>query len=478
MVNNMKIIGRTSEQQKLQNSLLSERPEFIVVYGRRRVGKTFLIKEYFNYRFSFYATGVAKLKMKDQLKVFREALAAYGDSSNSIPEDWFAAFSRLKAILERKDVFRDPVSGRRVVFLDELPWMDTPRSDFVSALDYFWNSWGSSQQDLMLIVCGSATSWIIDHILTDRGGFYNRITRQIRLMPFSLQECSELFSNQGIKLSQRQIMESYMVFGGIPYYMNCFDKRLSLAQNIDVLCFREDGELYNEYDRMFQSLFRHADKHLSVISTLAKKQSGMSRAELIKRGGFNDGESMTKVLNELEQCGFLRKYQSFGNAKNGGIYQIIDPFTLFSIRFMKERRLQSWISFIGTPGYYAWSGLAFEILCLNHVDKIKEKLGISGIETKEYTWRSKTSDPGAQIDLIIDRKDDVINICEIKFSVEAFVIDAAYEKSLIHKIEAFRTETGTGKALHLTMITGSGLKHNQYSGIVQNEITGLDLMDK
>ena len=255
VVINMKIIGRNREKDVLSKCLSSKRPEFVVVYGRRRVGKTFLIKEYFNGQFSFYATGLSDEKTKGQLKAFHASLQVYGCTEKKVPTDWFEAFARLRALLETRDIYRDPVSNRRVVFLDELPWMDTARSDFRSGLEYFWNSWASSQEDLLLIVCGSATSWIIKHMLKERKGFHNRVTRRIRLLPFTLKECKELLENNDIVMTRAQMIECYMVFGGIPYYLNLIDSRLSLAQNIDELMFKPYGDLKDEYTELFYSLF-------------------------------------------------------------------------------------------------------------------------------------------------------------------------------------------------------------------------------
>ena len=471
----MSIIGREREQDVLQTCLQSDRPEFLAVYGRRRVGKTYLIKEYFNNRFSFYATGVYGVKTRAQLKVFHESLREYGSSEKVVPKDWFEAFSRLKEIILSPSVKRDVISGKKVVFLDELPWMDTARSDFKSALEYFWNSWASSQKDLLLIVCGSATSWIIENLLASRGGFYNRITRQIFLQPFSLKECDELYRSSGISLSNRQLLESYMIFGGIPYYLTCMDRRLSLAQNVEELCFKTGGQLYYEYDHLFRSLFRNAEKHMAILNAISKKSSGTTRTELAGNSSIGDGEPLTKALRELEQCGFIRKYRNFTKKKSEYYFQLIDPFTLFSIHFLNERNINSWLSYLDSPGYYAWSGYAFELVCLLHTKQIKTALGISGVESMEYSWQSKKSSPGAQIDLLIDRKDDVINVCEMKFSQQEYAIDAAYEKQLRNKMSVFREETSCRKALHLTMITADGIRRNEHSGIVINEITGKDL---
>lgn len=468
----MKIIGRLKEQDQLERCIQSGRPEFLVVYGRRRVGKTFLIKEYFNNRFSFYSTGVLDGKTRSQLKAFNEALILYGDEEDRIPKDWFEAFRRLKSLLESGRIIRDIVSGRKIVFLDEVPWMDTARSDFRMALDYFWNSWGSSQKDLMLIICGSATSWIINHILFDRGGFYNRITGKIHLAPFNLKECEELFRNNGFAFSRKQVIDSYMVFGGIPYYLNLFDRRQSLAQNIDTLVINRQGQLHYEYEHLFASLFKNPGHHEKIIAAIARGRRGMTRKELAEKSGVPNGEGLTKTLSELEQCGFIRKYRDYTLNKQGFIYQLVDPFVLFSIYFLENETVDAWQKFCGTPGYYAWRGNAFEMLCLWHIPQIKNALGISGISSMEYSWKSKKTKDGAQIDLLIDRRDDVINLCEMKYTEDVFAIDAKYAGNLIHKVEVFRKETASTKALYLTLVSVNGLAGNEYSDTVQNVIGG------
>lgn len=471
----MNIIGRKEEQKTLMDCLESNRPEFLVVYGRRRVGKTFLIKEFFDQRFAFYATGVSGVSIKEQLEYFHESLSEYGSTEKKPPKNWREAFSRLKALLNSDKVNRDPVSGKRVIFLDELPWFDTARSNFKTALDFFWNSWASSQSDILLIVCGSATSWIIGNILTDNGGFYNRITKQLHLMPFSLRECEEFYKGNGIDIDRQDIIQSYMIFGGIPYYMGLVSRRMSFAQNIDALLFNEKGALYNEFDRLFGSLFKNPKKHLHIIKTLAKRHCGMTRTELIEKAKLEDGAPLTKALKELCECGFIRKYNNFKHQVNNAYYQIIDPFTLYCLAFPDKRKFSSWLMYLGTPGYYAWSGLAFETVCLNHIVQIKTALGISGVDSSEYAWRSTVSTPGAQVDLIIDRADNVINIAEIKYTTGAYSIDALYANNLRNKIETFRRETKTTKAVHLTFISANGLARNSHSGVVTNEITAEEL---
>ena len=469
------MIGRKKEMDYLERCLESDQAEFVAVYGRRRVGKTFLVREYCNDKFSFYATGVASEKMHDQLGYFGDSLRDYGSEIKNDPKSWREAFLLLKDLLENEKIYRDPVSKKRVVFLDELPWMDTARSDFKVALDHFWNGYASAQKDLVLIVCGSATSWIINNLLTDHGGFYNRVTKQIHLRPFTLAECEEYFKSRNIVISREDIIESYMIFGGIPFYLSMYDRRLSLTGNVDTLMFTEGGQLYSEYDRLLRSLFRNSDKHILIMSAIAKKGYGMTRVEIIEDTKIGDGALLTQALSELEQSGFIRKYNNFAKKKSGFFYQIIDPFSLFCIKFLNNRTKGSWEKHIRTPEYNSWKGYAFELVCLCHINRIKEVLGISGVDTMEYSWRSKIIKGGAQIDLLIDREDNVINVCEMKYSGKKFSIDKAYAENLDNKMETFAEETGTKKALFLTMICSNGLEHNEYHGKVVNEINGDDL---
>ena len=354
--------------------------------------------------------------------------------------------------------------------------METPKSMFKQALDYFWNSWGADQKDLLLIVCGSATSWIISSIFKDTGGFYNRVTRKMHLLPFCLYESEQLLLSNGVHFSLRQVVESYMIFGGIPYYLNYIRPDLSLAQNVEALVFRENGPLHYEYDQMFQSLFKNATHHKEILEVLAKKKSGMTRVELLTHKHIPQGKELTRCLQELEQCGFIRKYVDYTRRKSGHIYQLIDSFTLFNLTWLKDQPSMSWLDVIGQPGYYSWCGVSFERVCLMHMPQIKRALCISGMTTQEYAWVSKKTIPGAQIDMLIDRKDDVINLCEDKFTSDLYFMDAAEERALLHKMDVFRQETGTKKALHLTMITLYGLNHAGNWHSVVHEITGKDLM--
>ena len=472
----MKIIGRRREKDCLMQCLKSKRPEFVVVYGRRRIGKTYLIKEYFNQQFSFYATGLTDEKMKGQLRGFGASLNEYGYEDKTVPKDWFEAFSRLRKLLESNKVYREPINNKRLVFIDELPWMDTVKSDFKSALEYFWNSWASSQEDMILITCGSATAWIINNLLTNKKGFHNRVTRRIHLAPFTLAECEELFELNDVVMTRKQMIESYMFFGGVPYYLNLMDSRLSLAQNVNEMCFKEQGPLYNEYYSLFYSLFDKPEKHMAILNALAKKKEGMTRVELAEIKEIGGGSVLTKDLRELTECGFIRKFNTLSGGEKDAFYQIIYPFTLFSIKFLENKKFDSWNEYINSPGYNSWRGNSFEIVCFNHIDQIKAALGISGIETREFAWRG-SSENTAQIDLIINRKDGVTNLCEMKFTNESYALGADECEKIQNRLAQFQKESGYKDAIHVTMICGNGYKQNKYSGIIQNVILGDDLFE-
>lgn len=470
----MRIIGRKKEKAELHSILESGKPEFVVVYGRRRVGKTYLVGEFFENTFAFRAAGLAKGSRAEQLSAFDEQLREHGSLHGQKPKDWLEAFSLLKKLLMGLNVVRHAESGRRVVFVDEMPWLDTPRSGFKTALEYFWNSWACTQQDLVLIVCGSATSWIVRNLLLDKEGLYDRVTRVLDLRPFTLAECAEYYEWRGVGYSIRQIVESYMVFGGIPYYLSLQERGQSLAQSIDKLVFQRGGQLTPEFDRLYATLFRNPEPYIDAVRTLARKRLGMTRTELSTTMG-RGGSGLSKVLRDLELCGFTRSYKDFTKPKNDKVHQLVDPFTLFYLTFVEGRRLDGWIGVVGTPSYYAWTGLAFETVCLAHVDQIKQSLGVAGVQTSACAWRSSDVEPGAQIDLLIDRRDDVINLCEMKYSEGTYIMSATDERSLRNKVAAFRAETGTRKAIHPTLVTMDGARHNaHFNSIVLQEVTVFD----
>lgn len=469
------IIGRAQEQQELTKLYHSSRPEFIAVYGRRRVGKTFLVREFFENKFSFQFTGIANATTEEQLLNFNLTLRRYLKQEISIAKNWLEAFEQLIDYLDNCS------DDRKVVFIDELPWLDTPRSSFIQALEHFWNGWASARNDMLLIVCGSATSWMTDKLINSHGGLYNRITSSIKLEPFTLSECEAYFKSRDIDLSRYQITECYMVMGGIPFYLSLVEKGLSIYQNIDRLFFSTNAKLRNEFYNLYASLFRNADNYIKVVETLSGKMKGLTRDEIASSSKIPSSGNLTIVLRNLESCGFIRSYTSFGKKQRNRLYQLIDAYTLFYYKFIKENTYNDdrfWTNSLDTPRHYSWAGYAFEIVCLHHIKEIKSSLGISGIVSNVSSWRSSHSDNGAQIDLLIDRKDQTISMCEMKFSGSEFEIDKSYEEVLKNKRFSFINETKTKKSVYLTMVTTYGIKQNKHAAIIQNQVTVDNLFNR
>jgi uncharacterized protein len=457
------IIGRKNELEILDNVFKSSKSEFIILYGRRRVGKTFLINRRFGEHFTFRVTGLAKTTIQKQLVNFQSSFNGMAHESiilNETPLNWFMAFQSLIKLAEAD------TRSRKVIFFDELPWFDSRGSDFLSALEHFWNSWASYRTDVLLIGCGSAASWMINQLIHNHGGLHNRLTERIALQPFTLSETEAFLKSKGGNYDRYQLLELYMVMGGIPYYLDNVQINRSVAQNIDRMFFSINGILSTEYDDLYRSLFNNPTKHIAVVEALTQKSKGLTRSELLELTQLPDGGSTKKVLDELEQSGFIKKYLPFGKGKRDALYQLIDPFTLFYMSFVKDTMAEgegSWLAQFDSPKWQAWSGYAFEYLCRYHVKNIKNHLQIGGVYAEISTWRSLTKSGGAQIDMLIDRKDRVINVCEMKFSTKPFTITKAYADNLRNKMMVFRTETDTNKTLFLTIIAAYGLAENQYS---------------
>ncbi len=466
------LIGREKEKEILVSALHEEYSQFIAVYGRRRVGKTFLIREAYDYKFDFQFTGAAKLATRKQLVRFRRALKEHGQNDTPELTNWGDAFGELKRFINGLP------TGKKVVFLDELPWMDAPRSGFLSELESFWNGWASARKDIVFVVCGSSTSWMVKKIIKNKGGLHNRLTHRISLKPFPLGLCEQLAQSRGLVLSRKQLLEAYMVFGGVPYYWSLLQKGNSITQEIDRLIFSSDGELNDEFEMLYASLFKKPEPYIRVIELLARKKMGLTRLELLAAGKFEDNGTFSDILKDLEWCGFIRSYSMMGYKSKSEIFQLIDHYTLFYYEFIDEQNQGTnyWRTMLGTPKYNTWCGLAFERACLWHVDQIKKRLGISGILTNEYAWRS-SGDEKTQIDLLIDRSDGIIDLCEMKYSKEQYVISADYSRELQRKRKVFADVTGTKSALHTIMVTTEGVAHNEQWGEVQAEVNLDDLFE-
>lgn len=464
----MVVIGRIKEIELLNEKLTSNKPEFVALYGRRRIGKTFLIRNVFEGKFTLHLTGVSQASLQEQLENFNMAMhEQHLQPKRPNANSWMEAFQQIREIVLKSK------EKKKIIFIDELPWFDTPHSKFIPALEHFWNSWASARKDILLVVCGSAASWMINKLINNKGGLYNRVTQKIKIEPFTLKECHEFLTNKRITLDYYQLMQLYMVLGGVPFYWDEIKRGLSASQNINQLCFEPNGLLKDEFNKLFKSLFVKAERHEAVIAALAKKGKGLTREEISKETGRPTGGNLTTILDELEESGFIRKYIPFSKKSRNSLYQLSDFFSLFHIKFIKgQKRFDKnhWMKMIENPKYKTWSGYAFEQVCLVHTEQIKKALGISGIGTEESAWRSSQAKNGAQIDLVIDRRDGVINLCEMKFSVDQFIIDKKYDAELRNKNSAFRAETHTKKTLFLTTITTFGLHTNAYSGNVVNDL--------
>ena len=469
------IVGRHKEQQILQECLGSNRAELIAVYGRRRVGKTFLVKNFFEGHFDFYCTGIYDATKKEQLANFATALKEYfGLVKRPEFNDWFEAFEKLKECIKSLD--KDKI----VVFIDEMPWFDTPRSRFLKAFEWFWNSWASDQQNLKIVVCGSATTWIMSKLLGDKGGMHNRVTKRIKISPFTLAETEEMFIKQGVEMDRYQIVQLYMAIGGVPFYLQKVKPGYSAAQCIDQMFFEDNAELAIEYNILFRSLFKEGVKYRQVVECLSKHMKGMTREELLKALNWEATGNVSTILENLCNCDFLRSYSAYGKKERGKMYQLTDMFTLFHLRFVKGYSggdENYWSAMANSKSVEAWSGYAFEQVCLSHIPQIKQALGINGTQTNISSWSVKgdMDKRGAQIDLVIDRADRIIDLCEMKFTEGLFAITKDYAEWLRERKDIFRESTKTRKTLHTVLVTTWGLQQNSYAGTVQKAVTMDDL---
>ena len=475
------IIGREKEQMLIQEYYDSPKAELVAIYGRRRVGKTYLIKSFFNQQFDFYFTGAFETPKATLLRLFQTQLERYSGKKRKKPQDWFEAFEQLRDYLSSLD------KERIVVFLDELPWMDTPKSNFIQAFSYFWNSWASTVHGMKFFVCGSATTWMLSKLIGDKGGMHGRVNRQIYLRPFNLQETESFLLNKGIDWTRLQIAQTYMVMGGIPYYLDMLNPQYTAEENVDHLFFEEGAILRTEYNFIFRSLFKDSSVYQTVIETLATKSIGMTREEIAKEGKLQNNGMLTEVLENLCRCDFLRTYTAFGKKSRGQMFQLVDLFSLFHNRFVSHTNSQDyhfWHNMQDNPARRTWEGYAFEQICLHHIPQIKQKLRIGGTLSDICSWLCKPftdangiSYKGTQIDLLIDRRDQVIDLCEIKYSNKEYAITHDYDERLRTRKETFRAVTGTRKTLQVVLITTYGLAKTKYSANIHDIVTLEDLFE-
>lgn len=474
----MKIAGRKEEIALLQSLLQKDEAEFVAVYGRRRVGKTFLVRQVYKNQIVFECSGLHKKSFGQQLENFWLTLQEnqLNGSVSLPPKTWLQAFSQLKSYL---NTLKN--EAKKVVFLDEIPWFETPRSGFLAALDNFWNQYCSKREDIILVICGSAASWIIKKVINDRGGLHNRITTHVQLMPFTLRETKAFLEQQQVQLTLKDIVQLYMCIGGIPFYLRDVRGGKSVPQILDDLFFVKQASLKREFDNLYASLFKNSELHEKIVAALSVKSKGLTRAEIMVQTKLKSGSGLSIALKELIECGFVQQILSI-RPKEKSLYRLVDEYSLFYFKFLKDNRLKSsWLQKSNQAVYTTWLGYAFENLCLKHTAPIKKALGIHGVVTNEYTWAKKGNKTakGTQIDLVIDRSDNCINLFELKFYNKPYEITKTYAEQLRQKVAIFKTETKTKKNVFLTFLTTFGvLKNKYYLSVVTNQLLIEDLFEE
>ncbi len=468
-----KLIGREEERQILLDALTSGSPEMVAVFGRRRVGKTFLIKETYKAHIAFEITGIQHATNAEQLENFCVQLAAFSKTKKAIepPANWFGAFRLLAAFLEKKIPH-----GKRVVLLDELPWLAGHKSGFLTGLSWFWNSW-AELHNVVVVICGSAASWMIQKVVNNRGGLHNRITKRVFLEPFTLKEMEAYLKSRNIFFDHYQMLQLYMAMGGIPHYLKEIQSGKSAIQNINDICFAKHGLLRNEFLNLYPALFAHADNHIKVVRALAGSRMGLPRPAIVKNGQLPEGGNTSKVLEELEQSGFINAYYPFGKRKKDMLYRLTDEYSLFYLRFIERNKssgTNTWNTLGQSQAAKIWAGYAFENACFKHMPQLKKALGISGIYSEPSAFLNKgtETETGAQIDMLLDRSDHTICLFEIKFYNTTFKLTASDAESLRNQMFVFSRATGTKKRLMLVLVTTFGMEHNQHSlGLIEAVVT-------
>lgn len=469
------LIAREQECARLQKCLESDRSELITIYGRRRIGKTFLVDEFFNQQYDFTCVGVHRGNKAVQLRNFAKQLKrAMGEKTAQKFTDWMDAFDALEDYLETL-----PSDRKKVVFIDELPWMDTGKADFVMALENFWNGWAARRRDILMIATGSASSWMVENIEDNQGGLHDRGTCKLHLKQFTLKETEEYLRSRGCRWDRYQIMQCYMVMGGVPYYLSLLDVKQSIAQNIDRLFFEEKAELKSEFDNLYSALFKYSERYISIVKMLYDNRSGLTREEINKLYIYPD-DNLTKIIRNLVQCDFIKETVQYKKGERSIIYRLTDFFTIFYFKFLKENLIGNetwWQQNMLGAQVMSWSGLAFERICESHIHQLKRALGISGVATEVSIWRKlkDQTSKGAQIDLIIRRADRMIHLCEMKFSTSKFAISNSYEQDLLERQAIFvETEKIEDAVVH-TFVTTYGVKDGTHKSIVHSEVTMEDL---
>lgn len=481
-----KIIGRENEQEILKRALASNHAEFIALFGRRRVGKSFLVTQYFSGKncIFFYITGIKNGSYKKQLRQFTNIISDvfYNGAELKLKNNWLDTFEMLTSSIKKT-----PNDKKIVIFMDEFPWMVTRRSGLLEAVDYYWNRFWVHDRRIKLIICGSSASWIINNIINNQGGLHNRITYQINLDVFNLKETKSYLHKSGIKLNDRQITQIYMVTGGVPFYLSKIEKGISAAQVIEKLAFSKNCILLNEFDNLFSSLFYSYNEYIKTIRMIAKHRYGVGQEELLTTlGKSKAGMGGLRILDDLEKAGFIISFKPHFHKKKGIYYKVIDEYISFYLNWIEPikntllvRSLEQdyWEKQQYLAKWHSWAGYAFEALCYKHLPQIRKALHLNSSSIPN-TWRyaPRKGEKGAQIDLLFDRSDESITICEIKYSNQPFAIDKQYYNNLLNKIEVFKKITRTTKQIFTALISANGLKPTIYSEhLISDVVTLKDL---
>lgn len=474
-----KMIGRRDEVKELGLLMTAREAEFLAITGRRRVGKTYLINEFFKDSICFQFTGLQDGEVGQQLANFTVKLLEYDEEAKgTVPENWIWAFAELKKYLKKL-----PSDRKQVIFIDELPWIGTSSSNFVQVLAHFWNDFLSKHSHYILIICGSATSWIVNNILGDPGGMHNRVTKHLHLRPFTLAETKAFLELEGHRLNNIEIAKIYMALGGIPYYLKNLKVGDNFATGMDDLAFKRSGSLSREYENLYAALFKNAEVHEAVVANLAKYRQGMSREELATAINISSGSRFKRIMDELIESDFVAADFPFGAKRKGKLYRLVDEFSIFYHRFIQPMQTYTpnyWQLQSSLPKFKIWTGFAFENMCRKHVGQIKEVLRIGAVYAPVSTLRIPASEEesGCQIDLILDRNDNTVNLCEMKFHNDEFVISKEYHQKLLHKKRRFEVHTKTKKQVFITMVTNHPVKRNKwFHGTVDSVVLLDDLFD-
>lgn len=411
-----RFVGRELELKKLRAIGEADEPSIVVVYGRRRVGKTELLEQAFRHRNILKFEGIEGLSEKDQYANAMRQLAKYvgEDLLTKVQITSWSEFFDLVA--------RYTKEGTWTIYLEELQWLANYESKLLSELKYAWDNQFRRNPKLLLILCGSAPSFMLEKVVHSKA-LYNRSQHEIHLQELSISETKLFLKNR----SDREIFNAYLSVGGIPEYLKWVDKESSVFQGLCTHAFTSGSFFSREFEKIFTSSLANNKHYREIIETLSRCKF-LSREELAEKLKLTSGGTLSILLTDLEKCGFISKYcpYNLSNSSNVIRYAIADNYLHFYFNFI--RPIQSKIengdynevpqSAIKMDSYAKWLGFAFERWCRKYSRVIAKILGFSGVQYRSGAYFSRATnkkDPGYQIDLVFDRADKVYTICEMKY---------------------------------------------------------------